>query len=156
MTTPQRPVDDPAVAELSPVKRALLEIRALKARLAVAEAGASTREPLAIVGMGLRLPGGIHDLEGLVAFLRAGGDAIGEVPPELRMRRAGTLEVGDRTLRPAGNDTPFREPARGLCMQPRRPVGCRPAEFPGQVRRERDEEDGEARGEAEPERAPVG
>jgi acyl transferase domain-containing protein/SAM-dependent methyltransferase len=81
MTTPPRPpMDEPAVSDLSPVKRALLEIRSLKARLAAAEGGA--REPLAIVGMGLRLPGGIRDLDGLAAALRDGRDAIGDIPPE--------------------------------------------------------------------------
>ncbi|MEZ5286503.1 MAG: type I polyketide synthase [Vicinamibacterales bacterium] len=63
-------------ADLSPVKRALLEIRELKARVA-----AST-EPIAVVGAGLRLPGGISNLDALWAFLLRGGDAIGDVPAD--------------------------------------------------------------------------
>ena len=42
--------------QVSPVKRALIEIRDLRARLARAETARSA--PIAIVGMGLRFPGG--------------------------------------------------------------------------------------------------
>ena len=44
------------------IRRALNEIRDLKARLARAER--DRHEPLAIVGMGLRLPGGVKDARG--------------------------------------------------------------------------------------------
>lgn len=40
------------------------------------------REPIAIVGIGLRLPGGANDVEQLWQKLRAGTDAIGPVPRE--------------------------------------------------------------------------
>ncbi|MDZ7269349.1 MAG: acyltransferase domain-containing protein [candidate division KSB1 bacterium] len=66
--------------QLSPVKRALLEIRELKARLAEAEA--AKNEPIAIIGMGLRFPGGAHDPESAWRMLRDGVDAIREVPPD--------------------------------------------------------------------------
>ena len=39
-------------------------------------------EPIAIVGMGCRLPGGIESPEDFWMFLRDGSEAIGEVPPE--------------------------------------------------------------------------
>ncbi|MCP9941533.1 thioester reductase domain-containing protein [Cyanobium sp. ATX 6E8] len=39
-------------------------------------------EPIAIVGMGCRLPGGIESPEEFWKFLRDGREAIGEVPPE--------------------------------------------------------------------------
>ena len=39
-------------------------------------------EPIAIVGMGCRLPGGIESPEDFWIFLRDGREAIGEVPPE--------------------------------------------------------------------------
>jgi len=39
-------------------------------------------EPIAIVGMGCRLPGGIESPEGFWEFLRDGREAITEVPPE--------------------------------------------------------------------------
>ena len=48
---------DPRDEALSPVKRALLEIRELKAQLA--RSNAALHEPIAIVGMALRLPGGV-------------------------------------------------------------------------------------------------
>ena len=67
--------DDP----LSPVKRALIEIRELKARLAAAEA--SRHEPIAIVGMGCRLPGGVTDPQTLWQVLRDGVDTVREIPP---------------------------------------------------------------------------
>ena len=66
--------------ELSPTKRALLEIRELRARLTAYEKAAS--EPIAIVGIGCRLPGGVVDEESLWAALRNGLDAIGEVPTD--------------------------------------------------------------------------
>ena len=38
------------------------------------------REPIAIVGMGIRLPGGAHDAESFAKFLWSGGDAVTEIP----------------------------------------------------------------------------
>jgi acyl transferase domain-containing protein/SAM-dependent methyltransferase len=70
------PVDE----ALSPVKRALLEIRELKAQLA--RSNAALHEPIAIVGMALRLPGGVVDAAGLADLLWSGTDAIGAIPPE--------------------------------------------------------------------------
>ncbi len=67
-------------SELSPVKRALLEVRALRSRLEALEE--SRRQPLAITGMGLRFPGGAHDPESFWKLLSQGVDAVGEVPPE--------------------------------------------------------------------------
>ena len=51
---------------MTPVKQALAEIRSLRARLAEAES--SGREPIAIVGMGMRFPGGVHDAEGFSEY----------------------------------------------------------------------------------------
>ena len=64
--------------ELSPVKMALLEVRTLRARLDLLEKRRS--EPIAITGLGLRLPGGIDSPEGFWELLRSGGDAVTEVP----------------------------------------------------------------------------
>ncbi|NUO78856.1 type I polyketide synthase [candidate division KSB1 bacterium] len=66
--------------QLSPVKRALLEIRELKAKLAETER--AQNEPIAIIGMGLRWPGGAHDPETAWQLLRDGVDAISEVPKD--------------------------------------------------------------------------
>ncbi|MGA8528327.1 MAG: beta-ketoacyl synthase N-terminal-like domain-containing protein [Acidobacteriaceae bacterium] len=67
-------------SELSPVKRALAEIRRLRARVDELEKDRS--EPIAIVGVGLRLPGGATDEESFWELLTEGRDAIREVPPE--------------------------------------------------------------------------
>ena len=68
------------VAELSPVKRALLEIRELRARLAELEDAA--REPIAIVGLGIRAPGGVRDAASYAELLWGGVDAITPIPPD--------------------------------------------------------------------------
>ena len=66
--------------ELSPVKRALLEIRELRSRLAQAEA--VQHGPIAIVGMGLRFPGGARDAATFESLLWSGADAVTEIPRE--------------------------------------------------------------------------
>lgn len=66
--------------ELSPLKRALVEIRDLKAR--VAEADRRDTEPIAIIGMGMRLPGGANDSDTFWKLLANGVDAIGDVPAD--------------------------------------------------------------------------
>ena len=69
---------DPA-DNLSLTKRAVYEIRTLKAR--VAELERAQKEPLALVGMGLRFPGGASTPEAFWDLLSHGVDAVGEVPP---------------------------------------------------------------------------
>ena len=66
--------------ELSPVKRALLEIRELRTRIAELEGAA--REPIAIVGLGIRAPGGVHDADSFAKLLWGGVDAITPIPPD--------------------------------------------------------------------------
>jgi 3-oxoacyl-(acyl-carrier-protein) synthase len=67
--------------DLSPVKRALLEIRDLRARLAAAEAAAEgLGGPVAIIGMGLRMPGGAVDAASLADLLWSGTDTVGPIP----------------------------------------------------------------------------
>ena len=72
--TPDQPT------ELTPLKRAFLAIEELQARLAAAEQ--ARREPIAIVGLGCRLPGGADDPDALWGLLQDGVDAIGEVPAD--------------------------------------------------------------------------
>lgn len=76
--------DRPNVSEeLSPVKRALHEIHALRARVAqleTASRAANCSEPIAIVGAGLRFPGGAVDEESFWNLLANGTDAITEIP----------------------------------------------------------------------------
>jgi len=69
---------DETTEALSPLKRALVEIRELKARLAAADDHRS--DPIAIVGTGLRLPGGVTDRASYWKLLSDGIDAISEVP----------------------------------------------------------------------------
>jgi acyl transferase domain-containing protein/SAM-dependent methyltransferase/acyl carrier protein len=69
---------------LSPVKRALQEILELRARLAAAEdaASAAWRQPLAIVGAGLRFPGGVADARSFWDLLAEGRDVITTIPQD--------------------------------------------------------------------------
>ena len=58
--------------------RATREIERLRDKLAQLEGAA--REPIAVVGVGLRLPGGVTDLDSLWQFLTSGVDAVQVVP----------------------------------------------------------------------------
>lgn len=62
------------------LKNALKAMDEMKSRLAVAED--SKREPIAIVGMGCRLPGGSETPERFWDLLHEGRDAVTEIPPE--------------------------------------------------------------------------
>jgi 3-oxoacyl-[acyl-carrier-protein] synthase II len=63
---------------LSPTKRALLAIQQLQAKIETLEK--ERREPIAIVGMGCRLPGGVDNPDAFWQLLHDGVDAIEEVP----------------------------------------------------------------------------
>lgn len=65
---------------LSPVKRALLELRELRARLDAAEA--ERHQPIAVIGVGCRFPGAVTDEESFWSLLWNGQEAISEVPSE--------------------------------------------------------------------------
>lgn len=65
---------------LTPIKRALVEIRQLRARLAQAEG--ALHEPIAIIGMGMRIPGAVRNAGDLERLLWSGADAIAEIPAE--------------------------------------------------------------------------
>lgn len=70
----------PPHTEMSLVKRTLLHLEQLQARLDAAERARS--EPIAIVGMSCRFPGGANHPESFWKLLRDGTDAITEVPPD--------------------------------------------------------------------------
>jgi acyl transferase domain-containing protein len=72
----QNPVD----GSLSPIKRALLEIRELREQLARAQSRRD--EPIAIVGMGMRFPGQVRDAASFADLLWAGRDAVTTIPAE--------------------------------------------------------------------------
>jgi len=73
-------VDSNQRDELSPVKRALLQVREMRAQLEQAQQ--ARREPIAIVGMACRLPGGVDSLDAFWELLKQGRDAISDVPVE--------------------------------------------------------------------------
>ena len=62
------------------LQQQLVKIRKLEARLEQAET--ARREPIAIVGMGCRLPGGVEAPEDFWELMVKGVDATSEVPPE--------------------------------------------------------------------------
>ena len=73
--------DDTLIAgSLSSVKRALMEIRQLRQKLVEAETG--FREPIAIIGMGLRFPGGVSDAQSFTHLLWSAKDAVTEIPAD--------------------------------------------------------------------------
>jgi acyl transferase domain-containing protein len=65
---------------LSPIKQAYLKLEELQLKLDSVDR--AKREPIAIVGMGCRFPGGNHDPEAFWQFLRNGRDATREVPAD--------------------------------------------------------------------------
>ena len=62
------------------LKRAVAELRQSQARLREVEAAQS--EPIAIVGMGCRLPGGVVSADGLWDLVAGEVDAISEFPTD--------------------------------------------------------------------------
>ena len=78
-------------APLSLAKQALLALESIQVRLDASERART--EPIAIIGMGCRFPGGIADAEGLWEMLRDGKDVTSEVPPA-RKAQLGDLPPG--------------------------------------------------------------
>src|ERR1041384_5266472 len=63
---------------LSPLKRALLALQDVRSKLDAAERQRS--EPIAVVGVGCRFPGGVGEAATFWGLLRRGGDGIRDVP----------------------------------------------------------------------------
>ena len=70
--------DQESQDQLSPLKRAIVELREMRAKLNDLER--RRNDPVAIVGVGMRLPGGAHDEESLWRVLAGGVDTISEIP----------------------------------------------------------------------------
>jgi thioester reductase-like protein len=68
------------IEHLSPLKRALLTLEEMEAKLEAVERAET--EPIAIIGLGCRFPGGASNPEKFWQVLRQGIDAISEVPPD--------------------------------------------------------------------------
>jgi myxalamid-type polyketide synthase MxaE and MxaD len=69
---------DDRVTNLSPLKQALLALEDMQARLDAAERAA--HEPIAVIGLSCRFPGGANDPDSFWKLLQEGKDAITEVP----------------------------------------------------------------------------
>ncbi|MCB8984309.1 MAG: SDR family NAD(P)-dependent oxidoreductase [Ardenticatenaceae bacterium] len=67
-------------SELSPLKRAYLAIEKLQQQ--VKDLEKSRQDPIAVIGIGCRFPGGANTPDAFWQLLRAGTDAIREVPAE--------------------------------------------------------------------------
>jgi acyl transferase domain-containing protein len=87
-------------ADLSPLKRAYLALEQLQARCEALEQGRS--EPVAVVGMACRLPGGADDPDKYWQLLRAGTDAISDVQPGRWDADAGQDAATDQAWTRAG------------------------------------------------------
>lgn len=68
------------IRQMSPLQRALLAVKEMRAR--VEELERSRSEPIAIVGIGCRFPGGANGPEEYWRLLRDGVNAVREVPKE--------------------------------------------------------------------------
>src|SRR3984885_8230194 len=66
--------------QLSPLKRAIVELREMRGKLDELER--RKNDPIAVVGVGLRLPGGASDETSLWRMLAEGRDAVTELPRE--------------------------------------------------------------------------
>jgi acyl transferase domain-containing protein/NADPH:quinone reductase-like Zn-dependent oxidoreductase/SAM-dependent methyltransferase/acyl carrier protein len=72
--------DADRIDKLSPLKRALLAIEKLQAKIESLEQART--EPIAIVGIGCRFPGGANDPEGFWAMLQNGHCAVSDTPKD--------------------------------------------------------------------------
>ncbi|HEX2091756.1 MAG TPA: polyketide synthase, partial [Longimicrobiaceae bacterium] len=70
---------DQAADRQAVLRKALLEIRRMRAELDASERART--EPIAVVGIGCRFPGGAADPDAFWQLLREGVDAVVEVPP---------------------------------------------------------------------------
>lgn len=68
------------LSSLSPLKRSLIALEQMQAKLSALEA--TQNEPIAIIGMACRFPGGSNSPKEFWQFLERGGDAVTEVPKD--------------------------------------------------------------------------
>lgn len=87
-------------SDLSPLKRALLTIERLQAQVEALEY--SHTQPVAVLGMGCRFPGGCSNADEYFDLLLEGGDAIRDRPPQARPGWPESARAGDFPFPPAG------------------------------------------------------
>lgn len=75
-----KPAPASDAATLSPLKRAFLALESAQARVASLEQAA--REPIAVIGLGCRVPGNAHDSDSFWRIMRDGIDAISTLPAD--------------------------------------------------------------------------
>ncbi|ANZ15331.1 Erythronolide synthase, modules 1 and 2 [Streptomyces noursei ATCC 11455] len=102
--------DHPDVAALARHLSALLGVDAGLPEVRV-QPQAPADEPIAIVGMACRFPGGIETPDQLWEFVLGDGDTTGEVPEDRGWNIAGLLAAGASTDRPRGS---FLDDAAGF------------------------------------------
>jgi amino acid adenylation domain-containing protein len=72
------PESSERLAQLTPLQQAVLMLKETQAKLAALERARS--EPIAIIGIGCRFPGGVESPSAFWQLLSSGGDAVREVP----------------------------------------------------------------------------
>jgi acyl transferase domain-containing protein len=73
-------VADRELDQLTPLQRALVALKEMRQRIDLLEQ--DRNEPIAVIGLGCRFPGGVSDAASFWELLRDGRDAIREVPPD--------------------------------------------------------------------------
>jgi acyl transferase domain-containing protein/acyl carrier protein len=73
-------VTDPDLDQLTPLQRAFVALKEMRQRLETLER--ERNEPIAVIGLGCRFPGGANDAASFWDMLRDGRDAIRAVPKE--------------------------------------------------------------------------
>ncbi|MET8701435.1 beta-ketoacyl synthase N-terminal-like domain-containing protein [Kitasatospora sp. NPDC004723] len=79
-TRPATPAPDDRSASMTAMKRAYLTMERMQHRIDAHERART--EPIAVVGVGCRFPGGVGDPDAYWELLTAGTDAIGEIPAD--------------------------------------------------------------------------
>src|SRR3954464_6217257 len=73
-------MSEPGPSAMSAEKQALIALRRMRAR--VEELERARTEPIAIIGIGCRFPGGVASPDAFWDMLRDGVDGVTEVPPD--------------------------------------------------------------------------